>query len=413
MPDEPRLPDIPLYHGATELGTWDDVDAAFRDREFTMATHLPGRPSREFLDGALLVIDGTAHSQDRRTHGPLFRKAALEHYEREIILASIDRCMRELRSREVDGRVSADLVRVCQEMLCDMAVRLVGLGDLDDGARRERFVQLSALLSQGIAMPWYNGPDREARLSESRAAKDEFWREWVEPVLRERRAQLAGTATSGDDALDLLTLLLANDPDMDDGLVLRNCIMYTSGSINTTTHSVVHTVDLLRAWFAAHPARWDDRHDLAFLHAAAAEALRIHPPIPAVLRRAGHDRCMPSGREVHEGDVVALHFARVNLEEEVFGACPAEMIPARPVAERAKPYGASFGGGRHVCIGRPLALPSRADGASTWGSMVRMLAALYEAGIEVPDGADAPTPINDRGDFDRYPVVFTALARAV
>ena len=84
--------------------------------------------------------------------------------------------------------------------------------------------------------------------------------------------------------------------------------------------------------------------------------------------------------------------------------------PDRTVSHDAKPYGTSFGAGRHVCIGRPIALPNVADdGAATQGSMVRMLHALYANGA-VPD-PDEPraTPESARQDFRQFPVVFTDL----
>jgi cytochrome P450 len=408
MSDDMPLPDIPLYSGATELETLRDVDAVFRDREFTMQTHIPSRDSYQFVGGTLLSIDGLEHSNTRRLHGPLFRKDALEHYETEIILASIDTCLAGLRERRGPaGIVHADLVQVCREMLCDMAARLIGLGDLADPNRRRRFMRLSELLAQGISISWVNTPDRDERLAESLAAKQEFWSEWVEPKLKELRQEHAREATSGEDALDLLTLLVSQD--LADETIVRNCLMYAAGSINTTTQGVVNTVIELQRWFTAHPDRWGDRRNHAFLHAAAGEALRLHPPIPAVLRKAGHEKHLPSGLQLAEEEVVALHLTKANRQEELFGACPHAMDPTRQPVDDVKPYGTSFGGGRHVCIGRTLALPSRADGDTTAGSMVRMLDALYAAGMRPDPDAEPPQPINDREDYDRYPVVFTEL----
>jgi hypothetical protein len=63
-----------------------------------------------------------------------------------------------------------------------------------------------------------------------------------------------------------------------------------------------------------------------------------------------------------------------------------------------------------VCIGRRLALPARADdGGRTEGIMLRLLEALYAAGI-APDPDDpAVLGQNTRQHFERYPVIFGAL----
>jgi cytochrome P450 len=53
---------------------------------------------------------------------------------------------------------------------------------------------------------------------------------------------------------------------------------------------------------------------------------------------------------------------------------------SREINARVPRYGHSFGAGRHVCIGRVLALGDRKAG--TKGTVVRILEALYRAGVE-------------------------------
>ena len=104
-----------------------------------------------------------------------------------------------------------------------------------------------------------------------------------------------------------------------------------------------------------------------------------------------------------------MQLGLANHDPEVFGADPLEMDPERcPAREGVAHFGLAFGAGPHVCIGRRLALPARDDGGSQ-GIMLRLLEAVYAAGIE-PDPDNPPDKgQNIRPHFERYPVIFRGL----
>jgi cytochrome P450 len=407
-----QLPDVPLYRDAREINGYDDIEAILRDFGFNSFTK---RIRDEFLGDTLVHSDGDRHSSMRRLHSNLFRREALDFYEQRVVAPAIERSMRDLReSQGPDGVTRADLVTVSREALSDMGCRLIGLGDLEDSRRRARFLELSALLISGIVLDTSTASeeDRQVQLERARAGKAEFWREFVAPAVDERRSGASQTAgpQSAESALDLLSLLLADDPEISDEMILRNCSMYISGSQGAVIQGVVHTFNNLATWFAEHPGRYEERFDVEFLRHAAYETLRLTPPQGILTRVAGHDKPLPSGAQVAEGELVAVQLAVAHRNEAIFGACPHAIEPDREPARDGTPlFGLAFGAGRHVCIGRRLALPAGGSDGDPEGIMLRMLQAFYTAGA-APDPDDPPVVgANARGHFERYPVTFDSL----
>jgi cytochrome P450 len=407
-----QLPDVPLYRDAREINGFDDIEAILRDFGFNSFTK---RIRDEFLGETLVHSDGDRHSRLRRLHSNLFRRDALDFYEQQVVAPAIERSIRDLRdARAADGLVRADLVTVSREALSDMGCRLIGLGDLEDPRRRARFLELAALLISGIVLDTSTASDedRQVQLELARAGKADFWQEFVAPAVEERRShapQAAGTPTA-EGALDLLSLLLADDPEISDEMILRNCSMYISGSQGAVIQGVVHTFNNLAMWFAENPERYEERFDVEFLRRAAYETLRLTPPQGILTRVAGHDKQLPSGEQVAEGELVAVQLALAHRNEGIFGACPHAMQPDREPARDGTPlFGLAFGAGRHVCIGRRLALPAGGSDGDPEGIMLRMLQALYAAGA-APDPDDPPVVgANARGHFEHYPVTFDSL----
>lgn len=407
-----QLPDVPLYRDAREINDYDDIDAILRDFDFNAFTR---RIRDEFLGDTLVHSDGDEHARMRRLHSNLFRREALDFYEHQVVAPAIERCMRDLRTaREADGVAQADLVALSREALSDMGCRLIGLGDLEDPERRARFLELAALLISGIVLDTSTASDAEraAQLEQARDGKANFWREFVGPAVAERRARAtdSGPDASAESALDLLSLLLADDPQISDEMILRNCSMYISGSQGAVIQGVVHTFNNLAGWFAEHPECAHERFDVEFLRRAAYETLRLTPPQGILTRVASHAKALPTGEEVVDGELVAVQLALAHRNEAIFGACPHAMQPDRePLRKGTAQFGLAFGAGRHVCIGRRLALPAGGSDGEAQGIMLRMLEAFYAAGA-APDPAHPPVVgANARGHFERYPVTFDSL----
>ena len=292
------LPDVPLYRGANRIAEYDDIDAVLRDQEMGAVND---RIRHEFLGGTLVHLDGDEHRRMRRLHGNLFRRDALDFYEREYVIPSVQRTMDSLRGEKgTDGVVHADLVALCRETLSDMGCRLIGLGDLTDDTRRARFLELSALIISGIMLDTSTATETEKEAQHERAiaAREAFWEEFVGPAVAAHREK---GELAAEDAYDLLDLLLADDPDMDRELIVHNCSMYISGSQGAVIQSVTHTFDNLCRWFEDHPDRTADELNVDFLRHAAFETLRLTPPQGILVRIAGHDKELPSGHDLTEG----------------------------------------------------------------------------------------------------------------
>jgi cytochrome P450 len=88
---------------------------------------------------------------------------------------------------------------------------------------------------------------------------------------------------------------------------------------------------------------------------AAGESLRLHQPVPTLLRIALKDVTLASGRKIAKDERIALFFTPANRETGVFGADANEFNPYRVAPPKLQPWGLTFGGGVHMCIGRPLA----------------------------------------------------------
>jgi hypothetical protein len=140
------------------------------------------------------------------------------------------------------------------------------------------------------------------------------------------------------------------------------------------------------------------------------EVLRLHVPTPAILRRAAEATTVDGGCAVASGEVVAAALGEGNRDPQVYGADADAFDPWREVPERVTRYGHAFGGGPHVCIGRPLALGTyAAEGGDVDGLMVRILRALYAAGV-APDPERPPVRAASAHDrYEDFPVVLTRL----
>jgi cytochrome P450 len=399
--------DAPLYVGTRDVSLYADLDELFKDPNFHPDTHSPGRRSRPFIGGTILSFDGEEHFETRKTQAQLFSRRTLEHYELDVVVPAIERRLATLGAdRDADGLVRVDLLRLGREMLSAMAAEIIGLEPLDDPERLARFMWLMERLIDGLGVEFAT-EDHERLVADGLKAKEAFWQEFVLPA---KEAVLSPEgAERRASRQDLMSVLIDDGPDIDDDALTRNCILYAAASINTTATAAVHTVDNLAPWFVDHPEDWERRTDRTFLRHAASETLRLHPPAPGMLRKAGADKTTRSGLHIEEGEVCKMHVTRANHETERFGECPERYVPEREVTD-AKPYGLAFGGGRHTCIGRPLALPSHASPDEMIdGILVKLLCAFYAAEVE-PDRERTPQlQASARETFNSYPVIFRGL----
>ena len=113
-------------------------------------------------------------------------------------------------------------------------------------------------------------------------------------------------------------------------------------------------------------------------------------------RRARDTVTLSSGRTIARGQQVGLLLQAANTDVRVFGDDADRFNPARDVGRRPQ-WGLAFGGGPHMCIGRPLVTGALAGGDVTAdGSMVTIARRLYE--LDMILDPNSP-PVRDDSTF--------------
>jgi cytochrome P450 len=396
------------------FGHYRVVEEILRSDAFRPALHY--RDSGPLLDGCVLTLGGADHRERRRLERPLFERRALAIYEHETLAASMAVAFQQAdQERGTDGRPRIDLLWLTRMALVPVTAAVVGLDGINNEADIVRLEDISRRLGEGASVEW-STRDHDVVVREALEARDEIVGAYYEASLGRRR-QLVEAHRRGEieaDALpiDLLTLvLLEYGDDLDEELWLREALFFVVASANTTTHSTPHVFHELMTWRDAHP---DEAHvlddNLALKHACE-EALRLHGPVPALLRRAMHGAELADGTAVAGLEDVACMLAPANTDSEVFGANAASYDPRRAEGLSAREaHGLSFGAGAHLCSGRPLAIglpPAADDETQLMGVVPRLMRELLNRGARL----DPDKPPRLRTDtaarrYETYPLVF-------
>jgi cytochrome P450 len=409
--DERAAADDPYLAGATRVTDARSVAEVLRSRSFTTAEH---EECAELTGNTVIRLDGSAHLARRRWQAALFSHAALQHYEHDLLRPMIERTLVELKAdpmHSTDGVVRIDLMALSRGLLLRIAAAIIGLDGVEDQAVAQRLGSYRDVLMAGTSVERRVG-DHEPVLRRAARTKALFATEFVLPSLTRRqelvRAMRAGQLTRAQLPIDLLTLLvLHGDDEVDPDRVIRECILYLAASSNTTSMVITDTVGELTQWLRAHREDADLVHDHRFLRAAVEEAMRLHPPAEVLRRRTAGRVKLADGTVLQPGQLVAAELGSANRDESVFGPTANRFDPHRLVREGATRNGLAFGAGVHMCIGRPLVLPSQGSGsASTLGAIVQILLALYSAGMRV-DQRDPPEYMQTHyPHFAKLPILF-------
>lgn len=340
-----------------------EADEILTSRRFAQESKHESAP---LVGGTVLVMDGPAHLRRRRLLAPLMARIALAGYD-AVVAATVDACVRAHAD---------DLVPLGRSVFLQLAASMIGLGDL--GARTPRLLALLGPLLEAVTVEWSTRDHAEV-LAEGLAARESLVAEF--PRFSE------GTS---------LAAIMADHPDeWDDEASVREVVLFLAASTLNNAALLVHVVDEL----SRHPVP-DDA-----LPGALAETLRLYPPTVALLRRALEEVTLRDGRLVREGEYVAVDLHAANRDAGVFGADADAFRPGREIAERARPWGLTFGSGPHLCLGRAVVTGT----AVTPGVHLRILARLRELGVR-PD-PDRPPVLARTAQrrHDSYPVLLTAL----
>ena len=402
----------PYIADMTKLTSYAEIDEVLRSKDFAQGSH---QESQAFFGHSILLLDGDDHFERRRMESGLFTKQALAYYERHALVPVIDQAMKECDDqRGEDGIVRADLVPLARTMLLRIAASVTGIDGVDTPEATERFRWIVEELGGAVTVEW-STEDHAKVIEEGLETRAAFEREfWDESVAR-RRALIAehraGRLDASELPRDLITMLYLNwDESWDDELPLREGTLYLVAATQTTTHAIPHIVRHLLEWFEEHPEDEGKRFDKDFLQRAAQESMRLHLPAPSLLRYATKDVTLSSGRTIVEGERVACLFTPANRDTERFGEDAETYNPYREVTGRTKPWGLTFGGGEHLCIGRPLVtgLSSRTDPEEgTRGTVLNILLTLLESGVQLDP--DAPPQYMATTHHDAYGTFPTLL----
>jgi cytochrome P450 len=332
----------------THLVAYAEVQEVLRSSGFwpSMFTRVSG----PLLEGTLMTLSVDEHLARRRTEVVMFSRAQLMDYE----LATVVPALREQLEAafEQGEQPTVDIMRIMRDALLRVTATIVGLDELHDAAEVEELRELADHFGEGSSAEWAIH-DREAVVAAAVAAKDRFGERFFFPAMERRKALLAAGQQVPN---DLTTLLLRKYENWDTEKLLREIIFYVTASANTTTHLAPHVLREVLEHFDAHPEDRDKAGDLSFLQRAVSEGLRLHPTVPALLRRALADITLPSGRTVAKGEQLLLDLNVANRDESVFGPTAADYDPHRALPPRTTAYGLAFGDGAHTCLGRQVAV---------------------------------------------------------
>lgn len=395
-----------------EITSHDDAALLLRSRDFTMpvAPALESGYGASMLAHTLAELDGEDHRDRRRALGKLFRPDVSWHHEEARLRPAIDALMSRLAGQRAP---QGDLRELAREMLVSVMAGIVGL----DGVYPDRVADVMSLfgaLDDGARVKW-SKRDPEEVMRASVHARERIIETYFRPSWR-RRAQLVERAERGELdpselPRDLITTMIRHRhhyAHWDDALVERETLLFVVGSIGTTSNTISWATWELEHWLTRHPEDGDLRTDSRFLRDAVNESLRLHPENPFIPRRATRDFVLPSGLRVAAGDLVKVVPA-ANLDGA--GEASTDFDPHRGIPLERFPFGFSFGGGRHTCIGKGLVLGDQSEGEITRQGTIRaVLLAFYGAGMRL-DPARPPSLDGDtvRRVWKTMPVIFAGL----
>lgn len=397
-------PQVPDFVGKLQrIDTYAEIEEIMKSPDFVMA----GADERMiFLDDTLIMSEGQRHSQLKQLFAPLMSRQAMAYYELNLVEPVIQTAIAEMQSRRgADGLVRTDAVPLIKAVLTRISALVTGVDGVDTPERTDRFRELVLVLSAATTGSFSTRPAAEM-IREGREAMQALIDEYLQASLDRRidlvRHHRAGELPAEDLPRDMLTALCLQDdlsrPDDDEKIpyVWRQCALFLTGSIKTTSHSLPHVFVHLDEWLREHPEDRNKLTDPEFLHRAAAESFRLHQTTPTRFRGAVRDVTLSTGRKVAAGEMVALHAPPANVQAEIFGPDARYFNPWRETPRGMQPWGMTFGLGVHSCIGRNLVTGIQNKGDEkhgTHGTAVRVMLALYGLGGELdPDNPPRRLP---------------------
>ena len=391
----------------------DDLRDAYRSKELRQGGYDEGAV---VTAGTLLDLHGREHRDRRRLENRLFRRETFRHYERDVLPPRIADVV-----QPAIAQGCGDLVSIARRTVVNLTAEIAGL-DRVEGTPEETEVlhRLAVKFSEGATLAHAVRDKDEVReeVCEALRLLDE---RFLQPSVERRRRLLdrfhAGSISESELPVDVLTTLLRNEDKLSlpAEVVQREVALYLQAGSHSTSNAFAHTMHLLFTWFEEHPdGRERVLRDRRFAQRCFHEALRLHPASPVAIRLALAPVTLRSGVAIPEGATVVLDLSTANQDESVWGPTASQFDPDRVVPAGTVPWGNSFGGGVHACIGMELdggIEPTNADDPSSehlMGTVALLVEAVMAGGVCL-DPAHPPVPDTSttRVNWSHYPVRFT------
>jgi cytochrome P450 len=397
------------------VSSFEDVKEAFRQKALQQALYDEGA---DLMQSVIVSLHGDDHRVRRRVENRLFRRETFRLYEHELIPQAID----DLLAPHLEtGWV--ELLALTRRAMLHVGLLVSGV-DRTAGTEGEaqRVAALLVRLNRASNVAQSPLPKQDV-IADGQAALRELERDFLAPSADRRRELLARVErdelAEADLPKDVLTTLLRYQDELGLSwdLIVKEVAYFPWVASHSTANALAHTVDELFTWLAEHPADRDRAtHDALFLQQCVHETLRLHPASPEAWRHCLDDLTLRSGTSLPKGSFVVLDLTAANRDRAVFGADAEAFNPHRKLPNGVAPWGHSFGGGVHACIGQELAgglahSEGIDDRDHLFGTIVVMVQTLLRHGAEPdPDRGATPDYASGRPHYESFYVRFDRAA---
>lgn len=363
---DPFLVRFPGLGSAVFTGTPAGARELLRAPVELLTPPLPN-PIEPMVGPASLILQaGGQHRSDRALLAPAFHRNRISAYGKTIREAALAELHDDhqgrawLSGRRVDARAAARAIT--------MRVILAAVFGIDDPARRSEFTIATTEFLNSYGTSLFLIPVLRRNMhgisgwERFTAARERFDRLIDAEVARRRANPVAGQ--------DILSLLLearyedgsaVSDSDLRDQL--RTLLVAGHETTATTLvwalyrlHREPAALARLRDELTAAGSGLDplELAKLPYLDAVCQETLRLHPPVPLVLRRLTGDFEL-RGAALVAGDTMGIAVPLLHSDPEVWSR-PQDFAPERFLERRYGPFEfVPFGGGHRRCVGAALA----------------------------------------------------------
>lgn len=308
--------------------------------------------------GSLILVSGEHHRRERGLLTPSFGGERVKCYA-DVIAAATSEEIRDLRP----GQAVA-VRQLATDIALHVAIRVIF--SVSDPSRREQYTAAVQALMRANTAPLMLVPAlRRSVGGRGPWARLLRLRDHLDELLSEDMTARAGTGLSSGDMLDMLMSATGehgqrrSEQEMHDQLrTLLAAGHETSATVLTWALYHIFRDESVLARVQAELAECETPLDIAglpYLSAVIHETLRMHPPVPIVLRRLTTPLTV-GGVSCTAGDIVGVALYSLHFNPSIWPD-PDRFDPERFLGRKHSPFEyAPFGGGYRRCIGAAFAV---------------------------------------------------------